>query len=67
MMKTTINTRVLTTVHIKTFALLNEKQQLNPIRYHGENRVGENNSGTHYALNTPVIFGNSQGENYVIG
>ena len=49
------------------FGPLQLNTQLNPIRYDGENRIDENNSGTHYALNTPVIFGNSQGENYVIG
>ena len=45
------------------FGQLQLNTQFNPIRYHGENRIDENNSGTHYALNTPVIFGNSQGEN----
>ena len=49
------------------FGQLQLNRQFNPIRYRGENRIDEYNSGTHYALNTPVIFGNSQGENYVIG
>lgn len=55
---------------VLTFYVLGQLQlntQLSPIRHHGENRIDENNSGTHYALITPVIFGNSQGENYVIG
>ena len=49
------------------FGPLQLNTQFNPIRYHGENRIDENNSGTQCVLNTPVIFGNSQGENYVIG
>ena len=55
---------------VLTFYVLGQLQlntQLNPIRYAGENRVDKNNSGTQCVLNTPVIFGNSQGENYVIG
>ena len=49
------------------FGPLQLNTQFNPIRYHGENRIDENNSGTQCVLITPVIFGNSQGENYVIG
>ena len=55
---------------VLTFYVLGQLQlntQLNPIRYDGENRVDKNNSGTQCVLYTPVIFGNSQGENYVIG
>jgi hypothetical protein len=42
MMTTTINIFTLTTTLTKTFGLVNKKQQLNPIRYHEENRIDEN-------------------------
>ena len=57
----TIAYNIVLTFHV--FGLLQLNTQFNPIRYHGENRVDENNSGTHYALITPVIFGNQQGDN----
>ena len=45
---------------VLTFYVLGQLQlntQLNPIRYDGENRVDENNSGTQCVLITPVISG----------